>query len=598
MHGFLNVPNIDRSISGTRRKAIFRCADISSIRFGLPAIRRTLGRLYIGFSTVVLLGLALAIFGLWQLSGIQQQVGKASRLSDNVIRTLEISNNLQAISRAVLRYDFDADEASFLEAADRETTTIQLLQAAAKATLSQDRVKIYNSTEDIVVQMRAKREELGVAVKKMLENREAYFRAGDILTRDVAELLDSARTNSVDPTIVQGSTDLQAYMFMARTSGLRFLASRDPKSLAAFEENIGKVQAQIDLLGIVDLPEDVRKHLESAKASYISYDEIFDRTSSNLIKSDTLYNDDIRKLTVESLAQIDVALSSLKQDFNLTQANTNAKITGTIDIQGLVGGAAFLLGSLLAFFMARGISNPLVRLCTAMKSLAAGQFNVVLPGLQSKDEIGDIARAVEEFKVKAEEKAHIEAESVKKQHEVEAQREHQAAAARKGVSDEQAAVVQRLAEALQSLAAGNLNIQLHEGFSETYAQIRDNFNEAVDRLRETIGAVASSTGTLVAGMEEISSASNDLARRTEQQAAGLEETAAALDEMTATVKKSAEGAAHARQISAEADINANKGSEIVGETVAAMDAISNRTRSEQKRQNTQVFEGRRAGTGR
>ena len=142
------------------------------------------------------------------------------------------------------------------------------------------------------------------------------------------------------------------------------------------------------------------------------------------------------------------------------------------------------------------------------------------------------------------------------------------------MSDEQSGVVRRLAEALQSLAAGNLNVQLHDGFSETYAQIRDNFNEAVDRLRDTIGAVASSTGTLVEGMTEISAASNDLARRTEQQAAGLEETAAALDEMTATVKKSAEGAAHARSISAEADLNANQGAEIVGETVSAMDAIA------------------------
>eukprot|EP01037_Dinobryon_pediforme_P006192 gene6192-6259_t len=581
-------------------------------------------RLYFGFSMVVLLGLALAMFGLWQLSGIQQQVSKASALSDNVIRALEISNNLQAIRRAILRYDFDADESSFEEAAHRETVTVDLLQAAAKATLSSERLTIYRNVEEIVVAMRAKREELGVAVKKMLESRETYFRAGDILTRDVADLLESARANSVDPTIIQGSTDLQAYMFLARTSGLRFLASRDPKHLEAFKENIERVQAQIDLLGIVELPEDIHKHLDSAKASYLNYITMFNLTSTNLMKSDALYNGDVRKLAIESLDQTEKALNMLRQDFNLVQASTSARITDTINIQVIVGGGAFLLGSLLAFFMARGISNPLVRLCAAMKSLAAGQFNVVLPGLQSKDEIGDIARAVEAFKVKAEEKSRIEAENVRKQHEVEAERETRAAEARQRLSDEQSGVVRRLAEALQSLAAGNLNVQLHDGFSETYAQIRDNFNEAVDRLRDTIGAVASSTGTLVEGMTEISAASNDLARRTEQQAAGLEETAAALDEMTATVKKSAEGAAHARSISAEADLNANQGAEIVGETVSAMDAIANnamseeaaqlsglisqfqighgaasgRARSDQKRGESQSFEARRAGNGR
>ena len=47
-------------------------------------------------------------------------------------------------------------------------------------------------------------------------------------------------------------------------------------------------------------------------------------------------------------------------------------------------------------------------------------------------------------------------------------------------------------------------------------------------------------------------AADDLSRRTEQQAASLEETAAALDEITATVKKTAEGAKHARDVVADA----------------------------------------------
>ena len=58
----------------------------------------------------------------------------------------------------------------------------------------------------------------------------------------------------------------------------------------------------------------------------------------------------------------------------------------------------------------KSVSGPLVRLTGGMRHLAGGNFDVVLPGLGRKDEIGDIAGAVEEFKVKAAEKAQHEAE--------------------------------------------------------------------------------------------------------------------------------------------------------------------------------------------
>ncbi len=72
---------------------------------------------------------------------------------------------------------------------------------------------------------------------------------------------------------------------------------------------------------------------------------------------------------------------------------------------------------------------------------------------------------------------------------------------------------------------------------------------------------------------EISTAADDLSRRTEQQASSLEETAAALEEITATVKKTAEGAKHARDIVSTAKVDADKSGEVVREAMAAMTGI-------------------------
>ncbi|MGH6955246.1 MAG: methyl-accepting chemotaxis protein, partial [Caulobacteraceae bacterium] len=75
------------------------------------------------------------------------------------------------------------------------------------------------------------------------------------------------------------------------------------------------------------------------------------------------------------------------------------------------------------------------------------------------------------------------------------------------------------------------------------------------------------------GSGEISQAADNLSKRTEQQAASLEETAAALDEITATVRKTAEGANHAREIVSTARADAEQSGEVVRRAVGAMSAI-------------------------
>ncbi len=80
-------------------------------------------------------------------------------------------------------------------------------------------------------------------------------------------------------------------------------------------------------------------------------------------------------------------------------------------------------------------------------------------------------------------------------------------------------------------------------------------------------------GQIGSGASEIARASDDLSQRTEQQAASLEETAAALDEITATVKKSAQGAVHARETVQSAMSGAAEGGEIVRDAVSAMGEI-------------------------
>ena len=127
---------------------------------------------------------------------------------------------------------------------------------------------------------------------------------------------------------------------------------------------------------------------------------------------------------------------------------------------------------------------------------------------------------------------------------------------------------------LARLADNNLEQPLERPFLPAFEKLRADFNAAHENMRSTLSQIAEGADAIQSGTQEISSASDDLSRRTEQQAASLEETAAALDEITATVKKSAEGASHARQVVAAADEDAKKSSVVVRQAVEAMDAIA------------------------
>ena len=111
---------------------------------------------------------------------------------------------------------------------------------------------------------------------------------------------------------------------------------------------------------------------------------------------------------------------------------------------------------------------------------------------------------------------------------------------------------------LARLAANNLEQEIEKPFIPAFENLRLDFNCAHRSLQETLLGVADSTDAIHTGAQEISTGADDLSRRTEQQASSLEETAAAIEEITTTVKKSAEGAAHAREVVAAADEDAKK----------------------------------------
>jgi methyl-accepting chemotaxis protein len=250
----------------------------------------------------------------------------------------------------------------------------------------------------------------------------------------------------------------------------------------------------------------------------------------------------------------------------------------------IIGSIVILLLGAVTVLIARRMTSALKATTTAMNVLAAGNFDVVLPGLGRQDEIGDIASAVEAFKVKAIEKAHAESEQDARRRQLEAdeaarrQRAEQelaakAAAERAKTAEEQSRVVHLLAAGLKSLASGDLTFRLNESFSETYQQIKSDFNVTIADLEQVMNSILASTHEVANVAREISGSTNDLSQRTEEQAASLDETSSAMKEITATVKKNAESAHQASESASKARAVADRGGQVAAKAVKAMSQI-------------------------
>lgn len=116
----------------------------------------------------------------------------------------------------------------------------------------------------------------------------------------------------------------------------------------------------------------------------------------------------VDKLVVEmaeATAAITEASTAMKTDLLSDQQRLESESDATIHETerqvAILALGGFILGAVVAGLLGRGISKPMTAMCAAMRKLAAGDFDVVLPGLGRKDELGDMASAVEEFKVEA-----------------------------------------------------------------------------------------------------------------------------------------------------------------------------------------------------
>jgi len=200
-----------------------------------------------------------------------------------------------------------------------------------------------------------------------------------------------------------------------------------------------------------------------------------------------------------------------------------------------IGSASFFLAVLLAMLISRSIARPVHALTTVMTEIADGRTGAEIPGTSRRDEIGEMALAVEVFRNNAIENQSLRAEQERR---------------RRQAEDDRRAALQEMAE----------NI-------ETKTQT------VVGHVAEESAHVRDTARLMASGALRVEQNSQLVAAAAEQSLANAQTVAGAAEQLSASIREIASQVEQSRQVVGEAVEAAGNASVAVGGLTEAMSAI-------------------------
>jgi methyl-accepting chemotaxis protein len=275
------------------------------------------------------------------------------------------------------------------------------------------------------------------------------------------------------------------------------------------------------------------------------------------------------------------------------------------------GLAAAIIGVMMvvAFLISRSITQPILRLTNTMSRIVNGELSEVVAGQDRKDEIGNMARAVEVFRengLKVAQMTDAEAARIVRDQADRTKMMVQLQSAFGEVVDAAIAgdfskrvdaefpdaelnslarSVNTLVETtdrglnetgdvLSALADTDLTRRINGDYKGAFAKLKNDTNAVADKLTDIVGQLRDTSRTLKTATSEILSGANDLSERTTKQAATIEETSAAMEQLAVTVMDNAKKAEDASVKAQAVSRSAEEGGQVMEQANGAMERIT------------------------
>jgi methyl-accepting chemotaxis protein len=314
---------------------------------------------------------------------------------------------------------------------------------------------------------------------------------------------------------------LRALVWRFGATGDTKLVEQVARTRSALEEVLKRTLAKDDdkefQVVIASLDSIVKRFLDANDAS----------VKTEALKEDIVQNRGLKTVS-ESSDLMETAVSTAQASNKASKEEAVAETAAASRISlamSIVVMISLLVSMVFSFF---GIARPMTRLNGALGQMAAGNLDVMIPGADRGDEIGDLAKTVTVIRGNAEQKARDEAAAK--------------------ISQDQLAAERRKADMIR---------------------LADDFEGAVGEIVETVSSASTeleaSAGTLTSTAERAQTLTTAVAAASEEASTNVQSVASATEEMASSVNEISRQVQESARMAGEAVDQARKTNDRVSE---------------------------------
>src|SRR5712675_783734 len=219
--------------------------------------------MFAGFGVLLVPLMLVAGFSIVELQSTGSSLARINTVSDALQRALELGRELEVMHQRSLRYKTVHDKTAIAEFYDSNKLAKDMMATSERATQSDARRRLYIAGLQNVDAAKQKFEELVKAVDEFLPAQQKLFATGDELNSTASALVEAAEN-----------------------------ATNDTLKLAVRDAGIDKSDKLAD--------ESMRAMHGALRAAVKSYDETFVIINGAMLKSDDIYEKQIRPILAEA----------------------------------------------------------------------------------------------------------------------------------------------------------------------------------------------------------------------------------------------------------------------------------------------------------
>jgi len=384
----------------------------------------------------------------------------------------------------------------------RAKTTLEVSKSAEALATRPEEIAIFENVSQNMETYARKFEE--VVAKQEDRNSLVHGslnKLGPIMRKDLQSIMDSAFQDG-DAEAAYYAGNAMTRLMLGRLYVQRYLITNEEQDYERVNTEMATLEAAAAEL-LAQLQNPVRRALaDKVNQAVRDYRSAFDRVHDTISARNAIITGELDRIGPEvakTIEDLKLQNKSLQDTLGPRIVQEFVVIEIAVAVAALV---AIVLGVMASILVTRAIASPVSRMTAAMRALADGDKSIDIPATDHKDELGEMAEAVQVFKdnmIKADELA------------AEQQQEQAAREARAARLDDLTGTFDDdVAEILQTVTSASQQLK---STAESMTGTAQHSLEQSNRVTEASGRSASNVQTVAAATEELSSSIQEIGQQ-------------------------------------------------------------------------------------